>query len=94
MATKTSKTVNMHEAKTHLSRLVARAQRGHEIIIAKAGKPVAKLVPLDPPKKIPAKAGFLKGAVLYMADDFNAPDPELESLFYDGPIEPSDSEPS
>ena len=40
-------TVNIHEAKTHLSRLLARAHAGEEIIIAKAGKPIAKLVPLS-----------------------------------------------
>ena len=40
-------TVNVHEAKTHLSRLLERVERGQEIVIARAGKPVAKLVPID-----------------------------------------------
>jgi prevent-host-death family protein len=42
-------TVNIHEAKTHLSRLVEKAAGGEAVIIAKAGKPMAKLVPIDPP---------------------------------------------
>ena len=42
-----TETVNIHEAKTHLSRLLARVEAGEEIVIAKSGKPVAKLVPLD-----------------------------------------------
>lgn len=66
--------VNMHEAKTHLSRLVERVERGHEVIIARAGKPVAKLVPLDPP---PAKRrlGFYGGKI-WMSPDFDDPLPE------------------
>ena len=51
--------VNMHQAKTHLSRLVERAGRGEEIVIAKAGKPVAKLTAFDPPRE--RKPGLAKG---------------------------------
>jgi prevent-host-death family protein len=51
--------VNIHEAKTHFSSLVDRALRGEEIIIAKGGKPVAKLVPLLPPA--PRQPGLLHG---------------------------------
>jgi len=48
--------VNVHEAKTHLSRLLERAHAGEEIIVAKAGKPFAKLVPLERPKeRIPGR---------------------------------------
>ena len=65
------KTVNMHEAKTHLSRLVEEAAAGTEIIIAKAGKPCARLVPLEPARK-PRKFGSMKGKI-WMSDDFNAP---------------------
>ena len=56
------KTVNVHEAKTHLSRLLERVQAGEEIIIAKSGQPCARLAPLQdsPPKR---KAGTLKGLV-------------------------------
>ncbi len=43
--------VNIHEAKTHLSRLLEKVQQGEEVIIAKAGKPVAKLVKVTPPAK-------------------------------------------
>ena len=49
-------TVNVHEAKTHFSRLLDRAHSGEEIIVAKAGKPFAKLVPLDQPQpRIPGR---------------------------------------
>ncbi len=61
--------VNMHEAKTHLSRLVARAAAGEEIIIAKAGTPMARLVPFraeDGPRPL----GLLEGTV-WIADDFD-----------------------
>lgn len=53
--------VNVHEAKTHLSRLLEAAAAGEEIIIAKAGKPVAKLVPIEKPKR---KPGALKGTFI------------------------------
>lgn len=64
-------TVNIHEAKTHLSRLVEEVASGEEIIIAKAGKPMARLVPLDnAPKK--RRLGLLKGQ-LDVPEDFDAP---------------------
>ena len=54
-------TVNIHEAKTHLSRLIQRAHDGEEIILAKAGKPYARLVPLEAKKeRVP---GLVKGRV-------------------------------
>ena len=66
-------TVNVHEAKTHFSKLLARANAGEEIIIGKAGKPYAKLVPLVPVKeRVP---GIAKGAV---TDSFFEPLPEDE----------------
>jgi prevent-host-death family protein len=49
-------TVNMHEAKTHLSRLVEQAARGETVVIAKAGKPLVKLVPVDVPAAPAASA--------------------------------------
>lgn len=78
--------VNIHEAKTHLSKLLARAASGEEVIIAKAGIPVAKLVPL---KKTPKKRvfGSAKGDFT-VPGNFNDPDPEIEDLFYNGPIFP------
>lgn len=51
------KTFNLHEAKTHLSRLVNRVRAGEEIIIAKAGVPLAKLVPIEPVKLPPRQPG-------------------------------------
>jgi prevent-host-death family protein len=65
--------VNMHEAKTQLSRLVEDAARGDEIIIAKAGKPVARLVPVDR-ASTPRLRGLLKDKI-WIADDFDAPLP-------------------
>jgi prevent-host-death family protein len=73
--------VNIHEAKTHLSRLLERVAMGEEVIIAKAGEPVAKLVPITPsPRKF--KLGSAKGEFV-VPDDFNDPLPkEIEDLFY------------
>ena len=65
--------VNIHEAKTHLSRLIARVEAGEEIIIAKAGKPVARLVPLEY-KNALRKPGSMQGRIS-MSDDFDAPLP-------------------
>lgn len=67
------KTVNIHEAKTHLSRLLAQVQAGEEIIISKSGKPYAKLVPISRVKE--RKPGIAKGAV---TDAFFEPLPESE----------------
>lgn len=66
--------LNIHAAKTHLSRLVDEAAAGHETIIARNGKPVARLVPLAPgnPKRTP---GLLAGK-LQIPDDFDAPLPD------------------
>jgi prevent-host-death family protein len=72
--------VNIHEAKTHLSRLLERVAMGEEVIIAKAGTPVAKLVPVQSPKR-KFKFGSAKGEFV-VPDDFNDPDPEIEDLFY------------
>jgi prevent-host-death family protein len=70
---KKAQTVNVHEAKTHLSRLLKRVAAGHEIIIAKAGHPVARLIPFAQPGKRPL--GMDAGRVV-IADDFDAPLPE------------------
>jgi prevent-host-death family protein len=73
--------VNIHEAKTHLSRLLERVAMGEEVVIAKAGTPVAKLVPISrkPKKRI---LGSAKGEFV-VPDDFNDPLPkEIEDLFY------------
>lgn len=67
-------TVNIHEAKTHLSKLLARVSAGEEIVIAKAGKPVAKLVPVTE-KRGERPLGLYKGQI-WMAPDFDAPLPD------------------
>ncbi|MCG6880534.1 MAG: type II toxin-antitoxin system Phd/YefM family antitoxin [Deltaproteobacteria bacterium] len=65
--------VNVHEAKTHFPKLLTRAHNGEEIIIGKAGKPYAKLIPLSPVKE--REPGIAKGAV---TDAFFEPLPESE----------------
>jgi len=67
------KTVNIHAAKTHLSRLVEEAAAGQEIVIAKAGKPIARLVPLLKPRES-RRIGALAGQI-WISDDFDAPLP-------------------
>jgi len=62
-------TVNMFEAKTQLSKLVEMAERGEEVIIARAGKPVARLTKLEP-EKPKIRYGALKGKI-WIADDFD-----------------------
>ena len=64
-------TFNIHEAKTHFSKLVDRVMQGNEIVIAKAGKAAVKLVPI-PPLKPKLRFGVLKGKIR-IADDFDAP---------------------
>jgi prevent-host-death family protein len=68
-----SMTVNIHEAKTHFSKLLQRVLAGEEIVIAKAGAPVARLIPYtpQPSQRIPGSA---KGKI-WIAPDFNAPLP-------------------
>ena len=79
--------INIHEAKIHFSKLVERAAAGEEIVMGKAGKPVARLVAYKeaaPPKR---KPGSMKGKV-WISPDFDKVDKEIEALFYEGPIEP------
>lgn len=72
--------VNIHEAKTHLSRLVARAAAGEEIVIAKAGKPMARLVALERPRR---KAGTLAGKFRIARDwDSDRINAEIAREFY------------
>ncbi len=68
--------VNIHEAKTHLSRLVARVERGERIVIARAGRPVAELIP-STAKRPPRKPGMDRGKVV-IHDNFDDPLPEFE----------------
>ena len=82
-----SVTVNIFQAKTQLSKLIEKVERGEEVIIARAGKPVARLTGLAPDKpKI--RFGGLKGKI-WIADDFDAPLPdEILAEFEEGPIFP------
>jgi prevent-host-death family protein len=80
------KVVNIHEAKTHLSQLLKRVAAGEEIVIAKAGTPVARLVPV---KDVSAERvlGFVREG-LWVAEDFDAPLPaEVMRGFYGDPSE-------
>ncbi len=77
--------VNIHEAKTHLSRLLQRVAGGEEVIIARAGVPVAKLVPVESSAKI-RPLGMDRGRI-WIADDFDAPLPDdILAEFYGGEI--------
>ncbi|HEY3081483.1 MAG TPA: type II toxin-antitoxin system Phd/YefM family antitoxin [Chloroflexota bacterium] len=80
-------TVNIHFAKTHLSRLIERAESGEEIVIARAGKPAVKLVPVEPGRREPRRLGGMEG-LIRLADDFDAPVPDLERLFDGDPPGP------
>jgi prevent-host-death family protein len=74
------KTVNIHEAKTHLSRLVDRAARGEAFVIAKAGKPLVKVSAVDAPAE-PRRIGFLQGEI-EVPDDFDRMgEREIAALF-------------
>jgi prevent-host-death family protein len=85
------KAFNIHEAKTQFSKLVDRAAAGQEIVIAKAGKPVAKLVSIDAKvtkEKRPRKIGLFEGKY-NIPDDFDAALPDdVLALFYEGPLFP------
>jgi prevent-host-death family protein len=71
--------VNIHDAKTHLSRLIAKVESGEEIVIARAGRPVARLVPLEiRTKRRPL--GIWKGQI-WISPDFDEPIPELLDAF-------------
>jgi prevent-host-death family protein len=79
-------TVNIHYAKTHLSRLLEQVEAGEEIVIARAGTPVAVLTRYVPPRRRIGRPGALEGQG-WIADDFDAP---LDDLF-DAPLEPPDA---
>lgn len=72
--------INIHQAKTNLSKLIENTNKGEEVIISKAGRPVAKLVAYKEQLQ-PRKPGALKGKI-WMSDDFNDEDPEINKLFY------------
>lgn len=66
--------VNVHQAKTQLSALLAKAERGEEVVIARDGKPIVRLQPVQAVRE-PRKPGLAKGE-FWMADDFDAPLPD------------------
>jgi prevent-host-death family protein len=76
-------TVNIHDAKTHLSRLVERAARGELFVIARAGKPLVKVVPLAAPTdRKPRRLGFLQGADTLVPDNFDRlAEAEIQGMF-------------
>ncbi len=79
------RTVNMHEAKTHLSRLVEGAARGEPFVIARAGKPLAKVLAVDAPESGPAgRTGFLAGRISLPPDFDRMGSTEIETLFEGG----------
>lgn len=77
-------TVNIHEAKTHLSRLVEQAAKGREFVIAKAGKPMVRVVPIE---SVPAvrKLGFLAGQGVITADVKASFASDIEAMFGGAP---------
>ena len=79
-------TVNIHYAKTHLSKLIEAVLRGEEVIIAKSGEPKVKLVPVEKKKK-KRKPGLLKGKI-WLADDWDSPETnkEIADLFYNSAL--------
>lgn len=76
------RSVNIHEAKTHLSRLVEKAAAGEPFVIAKAGKPLVKVVPIDPAEsQVGKRFGFLAGQAT-IPDDFDRMfEDEIQSVF-------------
>ena len=85
-----TKIVNLYEAKTHLSELVERAAAGEEVIIAKAGKPRARLLPLESVRE-PRTPGGWKGQI-WIADDFDDPlPPEVLAAFHGETDDPGDT---
>ena len=84
-----SEKVNIHKAKTNLSRLVDRAAAGEEIVLARNGEPVARLVALEASR--PARQPGQLAGKIQIADDFDAPLPaDLLAEFYGGGIEPAE----
>ena len=73
--------INIHEAKTHLSRLVEEAAAGEAFVIAKAGKPMVKVVGLDAPAGKAKRLGFLNGAIAVPKDFDRMGEAAIEALF-------------
>ncbi len=71
--------VNIHEAKTHLSRLLERVEAGERVVIARAGRPIADLVPHQTRRVV---IGGLRDEVRYDDADFDGTDPDIQQMFY------------
>lgn len=82
--------MNVYEAKTQLSKLLQQVEAGDEIVIARHGKPVARLVPLQR-TATPRQLGSLRGKI-WIAPDFDEPDAELIDLMEHGPIFPNEAD--
>lgn len=80
--------VNIHEAKTQLSKLIDQATAGQSVIIARHGKPVAVLTAYSPDHEMPKRVGGQWKGLVRIAEDFDAPDLDLEDSFYNGPVFP------
>ena len=78
--------INVHEAKTHLSRLLKRVEAGEEITIGRSGKPVARLVPVV---KLPRQLGGWEGQ-MWIAEDFDETPEEIIEAFYSSKILPDE----
>ncbi len=92
MGTEDLEHVNMHFAKTHLSKLVGRVEAGEEIVIDRAGKPAAKLVPVEPTKTGRRKLGIWKGKVWMASDEeMQKVDKEIEEMFEESEIFPDEN---
>lgn len=78
------RTVNIHEAKTHLSKLVDRAARGESFVIAKAGKPLVRVVPVEAPAA-PRRLGFMAGEIDVPEDFDRMGSEEIARLFGEEP---------
>lgn len=93
MAAEDLESVNMHEAKTHLSKLVERVEGGEEIVISRAGKPAAKLVPIPRAKSGKRKLGGWEGRFEMPSDEeWEEMDKEIEQLFEESEIFPGENE--
>ncbi len=74
--------VNIHEAKTHLSRLIARVMNGENLVIAKAGKPVVQMSAYHAESATPQRIGFLKDEEILVPEDFDRMgQDEIEDMF-------------
>lgn len=73
--------VNVHDAKTQFSKLIAQVERGQEVVIAKAGRPVARLTPYTQAKRKISPPGGMEGRGFRIADDFDEPLDELFDAF-------------